>query len=119
MTPTNDQIVAEAVRRREAVPIEQRFPVEDYVIEVMRENWTPPEPVDPDRELAKTIARGMHSELDDFRAVEATAASVLAGIKAAREREQERAKVLVEFAKGRVPLTDAADVALAKYWGEA
>ena len=48
MTPTNDQIVAEAVRRREAVPIEQRFPVEDYVIEVMRENWTPPEPVDPD-----------------------------------------------------------------------
>ena len=63
-----------------------------------REGWTPPEPVDPDVQLAMTIARGKHSELADVRAVEATAASVLAGIKAGREQEQKRAKGLVEYA---------------------
>jgi hypothetical protein len=67
-----------------------------------REGWKPPEPVDPDVELAMAIARGKHSELADVRAVEATAASVLAGIKAGREQEQERAKVLVEYASAMV-----------------
>jgi hypothetical protein len=67
-----------------------------------REGYRPPEPVDPDVELAMTIARGKHSELADVRAVEATAASVLAGIKAGREQEQERARVLVEPAEAIV-----------------
>jgi hypothetical protein len=66
------------------------------------EGWTPPEPVDPDVKLAMTIARSKHSELADVRAVEATAASVLAGIKAGREQEQKRAKVLVEPAEAIV-----------------
>jgi hypothetical protein len=68
-----------------------------------REGYTPPPPpVDPDVELAMTIARSKHSELADVRAVEATAGSVLAGIKAGREQEQKRAKVLVEPAEAIV-----------------
>ena len=91
-----------------------------------RENWTPPEPVvDPDvlafREwfagiissgLSRFVPRGDYDASDTCRAF-------LAGARRAREQEQKRAKVLVEFAKSRVPLTDAADVALAKYRGEA
>ena len=78
-----------------------------------RENWTPPvpEPVDPDVLAFEDYAGavGLRSFQDAY----------LAGARMAREREQERAKVLVEFAKSRVPLIDAADVALAKYWGKA
>jgi hypothetical protein len=90
--------------RQEADP---RPPV--IAARLARENWTPPEPVvDPDVKLAMTIARNKHSELADVRAVEATAASVLAGIKAGREQEQERAKVLVEYAEGEVNRGDGA-----------
>jgi hypothetical protein len=51
MTATNEQIVEEAERRARAA-LASRCPpnwsVIDYVIEVTREGWTPPEPVDPD-----------------------------------------------------------------------
>jgi hypothetical protein len=123
MTPTNDQIFREAVRRREAVPIEQRLPVQDYVIEVVRENWTPPEPVDPDilafREWGAadseadgwtggaTLHRQGHFDLSEG------AQAYLAGARMAREREQERAKVLVNYI--RDPRADMRIVALAKY----
>jgi hypothetical protein len=102
MTATNEEIIAEAKRRWGKAPAIQMPIMEDFIIEVTREGWTPPPPVDPDVELAMTIARSKHSELADVRAVEATAASVLAGIKAGREQEQERAKVLVEYASAMV-----------------
>jgi hypothetical protein len=113
MTPTNDQIFREAVRRREAVPIEQRLPVQDYVIEVVRENWTPPEPVDPDilafREWGAadseadgwtggaTLHRQGHFDLSEG------AQAYLAGARMAREqfapREREMLSVLEEFSR--------------------
>ena len=63
MTATNEQIKAEAERRR----LEQykayggRLPdvggsLIDHVIEVTREGWTPPEPVDPDLLVVREIA---------------------------------------------------------------
>jgi len=123
MTATNEQIEDEAHRRFDENPCTPRAL---YIIEVVREGWTPPEPVDPDVlayrewELSKLGMLCYREEVlagdwDHF----ATAIAFLAGARMAREQEQERAKVLVEFAKSRTPLTDAADVALAKYWGEA
>jgi hypothetical protein len=123
MTATYEQIEDEAHRRFDENPC---TPLAHYIIEVVREGWTPPEPVDPDVlayrewELSKLGMLCYREEVlagdwDHF----ATAIAFLAGARMAREQEQERAKVLVEFAKSRTPLTDAADVALAKYWGEA
>jgi hypothetical protein len=125
MTPTNDQIFREAVRRREAVPIEQRLPVQDYVIEVVRENWTPPEPVDPDilafREWGAadseadgwtggaTLHRQGHFDLSEG------AQAYLAGARMAREREQERAIPLVWYALARRYLDPQADSVITKY----
>jgi hypothetical protein len=78
-----------------------------------REGWTPPEPVDPDilafREWCKSA---LYSAADDSM----TAQAYLAGARMAREREQERAKVLVEYAKEHAPFTHRAP---AKYRGEA
>jgi hypothetical protein len=79
-----------------------------------RENWTPPEPVDPD-----VLAFREWDATHDYGVIPTIKGAYLAGARMARNQEQERAKVLVEFAKSRVPLTDAADVALAKYRGEA
>ena len=90
-----------------------------------RENWTPPEPepVNSDvlafREWLTTSPLTPRPSGDPNRYDDVLFETYLAGARMAREQEQERAKGLVEFAKGRVPLTDAADVALAKYWGEA
>ena len=87
-----------------------------------RENWTPPEPVDPDllafREWFAAYApnsreRILAGEWDQCL----TNQAYLAGARMARE--QERAKELVECAKSRVPLTDAARDFFAKYRGEA
>jgi hypothetical protein len=119
MKATNEQIIAEANRRWGATPSADMTTIEDFIIEVTRENWTPPEPVDSDWELAKTIARGRHSQLADVSAVAATAASVLAGIKAGREQERERAKVLVEYMMVAAAYDKHARITLAKYRGEA
>jgi hypothetical protein len=101
MTPTNYQIFREAVRRREAVPIEQRLPVQDYVIEVVRENWAPP---DPDllayREWMSTAA-GTPGYREEVLAGKwdrrASALAYLAGARMAREQEQEQANHPVAF----------------------
>ncbi len=102
MTPTNDQIFREAVRRREAVPIEQRLPVQDYVIEVVRENWTPPEPVDPDilafREWGAADSKadgwtgGATLHRQGYFDLSEVAKAYLAGARMAREQERERAE---------------------------
>ena len=107
-----------------------------------RENWTPPEPVDPDvlafREFAVRTGLGhlpssaMAGKLDNGRVAKA----YLAGARMAREQERERAKVLVDRLSDLVErVTDdgkqdsvtgvnasemiSARVALAKYRGEA
>lgn len=89
MTPTNDQIIEEANRRaRErgwGAP-----PVEHYIIEVVRENWTPPKPVDPDvQAFRKWRAGATTGELRE------PVDAYLAGARMAREQEQERANVLL------------------------
>ena len=115
MKATKEQIIAEANRRAAA----QGYgapPVEHFIVDVVCENWTPPEPVvDPDelafREWWRTEG-GCNDGLLPTRAY-------LAGARMAREREQERAKVLEAFVKSRAVLTLAAAEALAKYRGEA
>jgi hypothetical protein len=120
MTATKEQIVAEAERRWENELGEREWSAVDYIIDVIREGWTPPEPIDPDVELARTIARNKHSKLADVRAVEATATAVLAGIKAGRDQERERAGPVVEFLENSgLSLSPTAREVLAKYNGEA
>jgi hypothetical protein len=104
MTATNEQILAEANRRWiEAGRFNSVKSVVDLVIEVTREGWTPPEPVDPDvlafREWAACdtssptrrllLGRGHYDNASEAQAY-------LAGARMAREQERERAKVLVE-----------------------
>ncbi len=108
MTPTNEQIVVEANRRA----LECGWgapPVEHYIIEVVREGWTPP-PVDPEvlavREvLARSEVGGENScaaylagAFDSHRSFR----MALAAYKAGRDAEAERAKVLVEPAQAIV-----------------
>ena len=91
-----------------------------------RENWTPPEPVvdpdllDPDVLAWREWVSRQHPLLlphnVDFSHLKN---AYLAGARMAREREQERAKVLEAFVKSRAVLTLAAAEALAKYRGEA
>jgi hypothetical protein len=88
-----------------------------------RENWTPPEPVvDPD------LAAFREWESAQWPAYTCTQAAYLAGARMAREREQERAKGLVEFVGGVTTLgsndsisaiVGVARFTLAKYRGEA
>ena len=82
-----------------------------------RENWTPPEPVvDPDELAFREWAARRWPGATLSAAV---ADAYYAGARMAREREQERAKVLEAFVKSRAVLTLAAAEALAKYRGEA
>jgi len=91
MTATNEQIIAEAKRRW--TQRERWSPFENYIIEVTRENWTPPEPVDPDvlafREwaskewpLASEAALRGHMDTTPY------ANAYLAGARMAREQER-------------------------------
>ena len=71
-----------------------------------RENWTPPEPVDPDllafREFASKAARSasLAESYRDGGMDSCTSAHLfLAGARMAREQERERAKELVDQAK--------------------
>ena len=97
--------------------------VANIAARLARENWTPPEPVvDPDvlafrkwfagydPNIKKLALTGKWDESQFSRAY-------LAGARMAREREQERVKVLVKFVE-RYSGPRAA-VALAKYRGEA
>jgi hypothetical protein len=96
MTATNDEIRAEARRRLAAADpdYDQRGFV-NAVIEVTREGWTPPEPVDPDVLAFEQWFKGAFSARPDFKE------PYLAGARMAREQEQERAKVLVEYVRAR------------------
>jgi hypothetical protein len=60
-----------------------------------REGWTPPEPVDPDVLALKEWVKGPFLLLPTLKE------AYLAGARMAREQEQERAKVLVQFISGR------------------
>jgi hypothetical protein len=93
MTATNEQIIREAHRRQNA-DVDRQELLSHFIIEVTRENWTPPEPVvDPDvlafREWAVTClpefrAGFLGGSLDSSRAAQA----YLAGARMAREQEQ-------------------------------
>lgn len=146
MKATKEQIIAEADRRR-AEHGEGAPPVEHFIVDVVCEGWTPPEPVDPDVLIAREAAaqqwerhygdkieaqRRRDGWCDTGQAV--TACRIAARM--AREQERERAKVLVDRLSDVVErVTDdgkqdsvtgvnasemiSARVALAKYRGEA
>lgn len=106
--PTHEQIVQEAERRQFAAnnagvksTHDGDYGILSTIIEVVREGWTPPEPVYPDllafREWAAErwphgarAYRGGAAD-DQGQAVRA----YLAGARMAREHERERAKVLL------------------------
>ncbi|MFN8996014.1 MAG: hypothetical protein ACK5X3_20435 [Pseudomonadota bacterium] len=102
MSPTNEQIIEEAARRWMAETGPRRESVIDYVIDTVRENWTPPPAVDPDllafREwLMKRepdMRRQSYAYDADFWDNCLSAQAFLAGARMAAEREQERAKAL-------------------------
>ena len=129
MKATKEQIVAEANRRAVAQGYGAQ-PVEHFIVDVVCENWTPPKPVvDPDVLAWREWAAGkwpLHSgtvlagQWDNG----GMAKAYLAGARMAREREQERAKGLVEYVDrdAHTPHTftqDRARAVLAKYRGEA
>ena len=128
MKATKEQIIAEATRRAAAQGYgENEKPVIHFVIDVMRENWTPPEPVvDPDvlafREWVKSYQRPFILEPDvDAGRYDGVpeAHAYLAGARMAREQEQERAKVLVEYVEPHRLHDKRATAVMAKYRGEA
>lgn len=101
MTATNEQIVVEAQRRFDENPGFESLSLIHYVIEVTREGWKPPEPVDPDvlayREWEAVSAKdpiyrdkALAGEWDHYPSAKA----FVAGARMAREQEQERAKAL-------------------------
>jgi hypothetical protein len=92
--PTYDQVMDEARRRRHAAGYGLGAnlgspPLEHFIIETVREGWTPPEPVDPDvlafREWIYQNNRANHED------------AYLAGARMGREQEQERANHPVAF----------------------
>ena len=124
-------IAQEAYRRR----LEQTHPGHDIdaptvilAIEIALSGWTPPEPVDPDllafREWAarRREANGSTDWASAYRQgrFDRTdfAYAFLAGAHMAREKERERAKVLVEYLEDDRGIPEHAR-RLAKYRGEA
>ena len=103
MSPTNEQIIAEA--RRRAAKVGEYESYDHFIIEVVRENWTPPEPVDPDLLAFREWAAGQWPPAANYLYQRGLAdngreaQAYLAGARMGREQERERAKVLVEFAK--------------------
>ena len=103
MTPTNEQIIAEAIRRRKERGMEGIF-LADFIIEVMREGWTPPEPVvDPDvlafRDWAsKEWPLGFGAASSGRMDTSGYAKAYLAGARMAREQERERADMPIGMA---------------------
>jgi hypothetical protein len=109
MTATNEQIKAEAERRW--VLAGGCLDRACFIIEVTREGWTPPEPVDPD---VLAYEQWFGSKLSAGENAGPRVA-YLAGARMAREQEQERAKVLLEYVRAHSPLVFAATEALAAY----
>lgn len=99
MTPTNEQIIAEAKRRS----MDSVMTLESHIIEVIREGWTPPEPVDPDLlAFREWLAYGTSHEIREGILTggwdsSTSAKAYLAGARMAREQERERAKGLVKY----------------------
>jgi hypothetical protein len=131
MTATNEQIKAEAERRARAAMASRSPPnwsVTDYVIEVVREGWTPP-PVDPDllafREWGSKVENAAYREtvLAGEWDHGFAAKGFVAGARYAREQEQERAGPLVEYVETDARRLDGvgsrALKALAKHRGRA
>ena len=100
MTATYQQIEDEAHRRFDENPC---TPLAHYIIEVVREGWEPPEPVDP-AVLAYREWEASRTGTPAFRASvlaggwdrTPSAICFVAGFRAAREQEQEAAVALVE-----------------------
>jgi hypothetical protein len=120
MTATYEQIEDEAHRRFDENPC---TPLAHYIIEVTREGWTPPEPVDPD-----VLAYRAWMNTNPFKPRPATEQNrydnllcevFVQGARMARAQEQEWAKVLVEYAEGDANRGDGAGIratqALAAY----
>jgi hypothetical protein len=102
MTATYEQIITEA-NRRAAEPGWGARPVEHLIIEVVREGWKPPEPVDPDVLAYREWMISQPCSPDYREAVLAgqwdlgvTATGFLAGARMAREQAQVVSDVLVE-----------------------
>jgi hypothetical protein len=100
MTATYEQIEDEAHRRFDKNP---STPLAHYIIEVVREGWKPPEPVDP-AVLAYREWEASRTGTPAFRASvlaggwdrTPSAICFVAGFRAAREQEEEAAVALVE-----------------------
>lgn len=113
---TNEQIIAEAERRWAESTMSSRSnkTAKDFIIEVVRENWTSPEPepVDPDllafREWAARLreANGSTDWASAYRQGRFDhtdfAQAYLAGARMATERERKRAKPLSQYLQDRV-----------------
>jgi len=94
MTATYEQIEDEAHRRFDENQCSTHT-LAHYIIDVTREGWKPPEPVDPDLFAFRkwqSVAKA-HEVYEPF-------AAYLAGARMAREQEQERAKALEEVLTG-------------------
>ena len=102
MTATYEQIITEA-NRRAAEPGWGARPVEHLIIEVVREGWVPPEPVDP-AVLAYREWEASRTGTPAFRASvlaggwdrTPSAICFVAGFRAAREQERKAVEALVE-----------------------
>lgn len=103
MKATKEQIIAEANRRR-AEHGEGAPPVEHYIVDVVCENWTPPDPVvDPDilawrewvvEQWPDLQEEAISGETDSIMPAQA----YLAGARMAREQERERANMPIGMA---------------------
>ena len=94
MKATKEQIVAEANRRAVAQGYGAQ-PVEHFIVDVVCENWTPPEPVDPDVLAFRKWMVGDPRIIGGREAILAgkwddtgPAYAYLAGARMAREQEQ-------------------------------
>lgn len=125
MSPTHEQIIAEAWLRHNKVndaidSAEDYKPLEHFVIEVVCEGWKPPEPVDPDLLAFRWWFANRLTFIGDRERAMAghydkcsNAQAYLAGYRVATERERERAKVLVEYIRDHWP--KGGSPVLAKY----
>jgi hypothetical protein len=101
MTATYQQIEDEAHRRFDENPC---TPLAHYIIEVVREGWTPPEPVEPDVLAYRKWEVGKHGTREGAFREEVlagkwdrslSAIGFLAGARMAREEERKRKSGLV------------------------
>ena len=119
MKPTNEQIIAEAHRR---FVEEQRnhdgltpegSSFADHIIEVMRENWTPPEPVvDPDvlafREwAAKDWVERYPAEVDDVQRGKRDGCDIAKAFVAGARMARAQARPLALYLQDRADRDDA------------